>query len=196
MNKIYAIAVTLSMFGTSVLAGDFDENTLTFEALYGPVDMSVDIDSDGVTDLALGVTGLNHTLGALSAEVRGELSYNLDADDIGIRGEYNATYTSVATLYGGAAVEYYVPDDSLTGGDWMFEPSVGFSVPITENIEAYAEVSYAWDMSNSWDSLGGTFEVGTPIAVTDIVSVTPSVSRGFDSASEDWNVNLATSIQF
>lgn len=196
MNKIYAIAAVLAMFGTSVLAGDFDANTYTLEAYSGRMDVAVDGNEDGLTDFAVGVSGLSHKLGPTVAGVRGELSYNLDSDTIGLRGEYNVSYETAVTVYGTAAVEYSTSDASLKGGDWMFEPTAGVSHAFSDRVSAYAEVSYAWDMSNSWDRLGGTVEAGLPVALTETLTVTPSVSRGFDGATQDWNANVTASIRF
>jgi hypothetical protein len=193
MSKFYTIAAMLALFGTPVLADDFDATTYTLSATSGALDFNVDADDSGITDISAGVSGLEHSLWAMQAGVRGELSYNLDSDGVGLRGEYNVSYVN---LYGTAAVEYSTSDASLKGGDWMFEPTVGISYDFTDRISTYAEASYAWDMSNSWDSLGGTVEIGMPIAVTNTVTLTPSLSRGFSGASEDWNANIAAGIQF
>ena len=63
MNKIFAIATTLAMYGNSVLASDFDNNTITLEALYNKYDMSVDVGDSDITDITFGVTGFDHNLG-------------------------------------------------------------------------------------------------------------------------------------
>ena len=196
MNKIYAIAAVIAMFGTSVLAGDFDANTYTLEANSGRMDVAVDGNADGLTDFAVGVSGLSHNLGPVSAGIRGELSYALESDTIGLRGEYNTSYETAVTIYGTAAVEYNTADASLKGGDWMFEPTAGVSHAFSDTISTYAEVSYAWDASNSWDRLGGTVEAGLPFTITETLTVTPSVARGFDGVTQDWNANLTASIRF
>lgn len=196
MNKIYAIAAVIAMFGTSVLASDFDATTYTLAATSGAMDVSVDGGRDGISELALGVSGLDHNLGAATAGVRGELSYNLDSDKLGLRGEYNVSYETAVTLYGTAAVEYTTADASLKGGDWMFEPTAGVSYDFNDRVSAYAEVSYAWDMSDSWSARGGSFAVGAPIAITDTVALTPSISRAFDTGDNSWNANIKASIQF
>ena len=196
MNKIYAIAAVFALFGTSVLADNFDATTYTLAAHSGSMDFAVDGGSDGISDLAVGVTGLAHTLGPVDATVRGELSYALDTDVIGLRGEYNVEYQTAVTVYGTAAVEYTTADASLKGGDWMFEPTVGVSHAFTDRISAYAETSYAWDMSNSWDSLGGNLELGAAFAATDSLTITPSVSRAYDTGSNDWNANIKAAIHF
>ena len=196
MNKIYAIAAVIALFGTSVLAGDFDATTYTLTAQSGTMDFSVDGSNDGISSIATGASGLSHNLGALQAGVRGEISYDLDADAIGVRGEYNVEYATAVTLYGTAAVEYSTTDASLKGGDWMFEPTVGVSHAFTDRISAYAETSYAWDLSNSWDRLGGSVTAGLDVYLTDTLTLTPSISRGYDGESEDWNANIEAAIRF
>jgi len=196
MNKIYAIAAVIALFGTSVLAGDFDATTYTISATSGVMDFSIGGDAEGISTVSTGVSGLAHNLGVLQAHVRGELSYNLDTDAIGVRGEYNVEYVTAVTLYGTAAVEYLTSDANLKGGDWMFEPTVGVSAAFTDSISAYAETAYAWDLSNSLDNLGGSVTVGLDLAVTDILTITPSISRGYGGASEDWNANLGVTILF
>jgi opacity protein-like surface antigen len=196
MNKIYALAAVIAMFGTSVLAGDFDATTYTLKATSGVMDFSVDGGADGISTISTGVSGLSHNLGALQAGVRGELSYDLGTDAIGVRGEYNVEYVTAVTIYGTAAVEYSTTDASLKGGDWMFEPTVGVSHAFTDRISVYAETAYAWDLSNDWDRLGGSVTAGLDLALTDMLTLTPSISRGYAGASEDWNINVQTAIRF
>jgi opacity protein-like surface antigen len=196
MNKIYAIAAVIALFGTSVLAGDFDATTYTISATSGVMDFSVKGGAEGVSTIATGVSGLSHNLGPVQAGVRGELSYNLDADAIGVRGEYNVEYATAVTIYGTAAVEYSTSDASLKGGDWMFEPTVGVSHAFTDRISVYAETAYAWDLSNNWNALGGSVTAGAAFAVTDTFTLTPSVSRAFDTGSNDWSANIKATIRF
>jgi opacity protein-like surface antigen len=196
MNKIYAIAAVIALFGTSVLAGDFDATTYTISATSGVMDFSIGGDAEGISTVSTGVSGLAHNLGVLQAHVRGELSYNLGTDAIGVRGEYNVEYVTAVTIYGTAAVEYSTTDASLKGGDWMFEPTVGVSHAFTDSISVYAETAYAWDLSNDWDRLGGRVTAGLDLALTDMLTLTPSISRGYAGASEDWNINVQTAIRF
>ena len=94
------------------------------------------------------------------------------------------------------AVSYTTSDASLTSGDWVLEPTVGLAHSVSDKVSVYGEISYEWGMSNDWDSIGGTVEAGLPILVSDRLTLTPSVSRGFDGLSKDWNAKLTASIQF
>jgi hypothetical protein len=196
MNKIYAIAATLALFGAPVFADDFDATTYTLVAHSGILDVSVDGGQDGISNFAAGLTGLAHNLGAVSADVRGELAYALDTDALSVRGEYNAAYETVVTLYGSAAIQYTTAETDLKGGDWMFEPTAGVSYAFNDGVSVYGEVSYAWDVGSSWNRLGGAVEIGAPITVTDTFSITPSIGRAFDTADASWNANITAAVRF
>jgi hypothetical protein len=196
MNKIYAIVATLALFGAPVFADDFEATTYTLVAHSGILDVSVNVGQDGISNFAAGLTGLDHNLGAVSADVRGELFHNLASYSIGLRGEYNVYYETAVTIYGTAAVEYSASDASLKGGDWMFEPTAGVSYAFNDGVSVYGEVSYAWDVGSSWNRLGGAVEIGAPITVTDTFSITPSIGRAFDTADASWNANITAAVRF
>jgi hypothetical protein len=188
----------VASMATAAVAGDFDNNTFGVELTSGVMDFSVDATENGMTDLAVGVTGLAHSFSGLDASVRGELSYNLDANTIGVRGEYNVV-TDLATnvtAYGSAAVQYTTVETDLTDGDFAFDTSVGVTYQVTGAVSVYGEVGYTWDMSNNWDRLGGYVEVGMPVTLTNTLTLTPSLARGFDDGAEETNLNVTLALAF
>ena len=192
-----AAALTLGM-ATVAMAGDFDNNTFGVEVTSGVLDFSVDASENGMTDFAVGATGFAHKLGTFDASVRGELSYNFDADTIGVRGEYNlvTALEQNLTLYGSAAVEYVTAETDLADGDFYFDPSAGVAYAFDDKLSVFAEVGYTWDMSNDFNGLGGYLEVGMPYNLTDNFTVTPSIVQGFDDGVEEMNLRLVASVSF
>lgn len=198
MKTFLMTSAFVASMATAAVAGDFDNNTFGVELTSGAMDFSVDATENGMTDLSVGITGLAHNFANLDATVRGELSYNLDADTIGVRGEYNVA-TNLATnvtAYGSAAVQYTTVETDLTDGDFAFDPSVGVTYQVTDAVSVYGEVGYTWDMSNDFDRLGGYVEVGMPVALTNTITLTPSLARGFDDGVEETNLNVTLALAF
>ncbi len=193
MTSAFVAAMTTASF-----AGDFDTTVLSTSLTSGAMDFNVDATENGMADLAVGVTAFSYSAGGFDSSIRGELSYNLDADTIGLRGEYNVVraIASNATVYGSAAVEYVTAETDLADGDVFLDPSVGVTYAFTDAVSVFGEVGYTWNVSNDWDRLGGYVEVGLPVNVTDSVTVTPSLVRGIDDGVEETNAKLAVVFAF
>ncbi len=193
MTSAFVAAMTTASF-----AGDFDTTVLSTSLTSGTMDFSVDATEDGATDFAVGVTAFSYTAGGFDASARGELNYNLDADTIGVRGEYNVARATAsnATVYGSAAIEYVTTETDLTDGDFFLDPSVGVTYAFTDAVSVFGEVGYTWNMSSDWNRLGGYVEVGLPVNVTNSATVTPSLVRGIDDGVEETNAQLAVAFAF
>lgn len=199
MKKLFfSTAIFLAIFGTAVIAEDFDTTSFTVEVVSGDLDFTVDGDVDGFNQLEVGLTSLDHSYGIVDANVR--LSFGTDlvaADTVFFRGEYNA-YAFVdesLTLYGIMGVQY-TTDTSFEDGIWTIDPSAGAQYQITDEVAIFGEVGYTWDASNDMESLGGYVEAGLPFGLTDSVTLTPSIVRTFDTAVDETNVNIELSFQF
>jgi opacity protein-like surface antigen len=198
MKTILMVAALTVGITSSAIAADFDTNTFSIEATSGVLDFSVDATENGLTDLAVGVTGFAHSFANLDVNIRGELSYNFDADTIGARTEYNVVtvLATNVTAYGSAALQYTTVETDLTDGDFALDPSVGVAYQVTNSVSVFGEVGYTWDMSNNWDRLGGYVEVGMPVVLSDAVTLTPSLIRGFDDGIEETNLNVTLILAF
>jgi hypothetical protein len=190
-----AVAMTLA---TASFAADFQNNTADVVITSGVLDFAVSADSAGITDLEVGATGFKHSLGVFDADIRAEVSYNLPADTIGLRAEYNLQWLAAqrTAVYGTAAVQYTTTDTDLGNGDFYFEPSIGVAHSLNDRVGVFGEVGYTWDISNDWARNGGYVEIGAPIAITDSVSLVPSIVRGFDDGVNQTNVNLSVQLSF
>jgi len=201
-TTILAMIAALGITATAATADDFDNNTYGVNVTSGAMDFGIDANDDGITEFETGITGFGYTAGAYEGEVRAALSYNLDADTIGVRGEYNAAYDIATNLtaYGTAAVEYVTLDSNLGNGDFFFDPSAGVSYAVSNSVSVFGEVGYTWDLTDDHVGAGfrdsGYVEVGVPFALNSTVTVTPSVVRGFDTADDETNLNLDVTLNF
>lgn len=183
-------------------ADNFDNNTYSVNITLGAMDFSIDGNKDDLTNFEAGVTGFGYTAGDFEGELRAALTYDLDADTVGVRGEYNAGYdfSSSFTAYGTAAVEYITPDNDLGNGDFFLDPSVGVSYAFSNTLSVFGEVGYTWDLTDDHVGAGfedrGYVEAGVPFAVSSTVTVTPSVVREFNTANDETNLNLGVTLNF
>jgi hypothetical protein len=188
------------MFGTatSAMANDFDNATFGLTVNSGMMDFTVDANQNALTDFEVGVTGLAHSLGSADAEVRAALNYNLDADTIGLRGEYNLAMAVAdqTVAYGTVGLEYTTTNNNLSNGDFSFDPSVGVTYTLNDQISVFGEVGYTWNISNDWSRTGGYLEVGVPVTVASKVTLTPSLVRTFDDGLESTNAKLSLNLTF
>jgi len=194
------IATIALMFGTatSAMANDFDNATFGLTVNSGMMDFTVDANQNALTDFEVGVTGLVHSLGSADAEVRAALNYNLDADTIGLRGEYNLAMAVAdqTVAYGTVGLEYTTANNNLSNGDFSFDPSVGVTYTLNDQISVFGEVGYTWNISNDWSRTGGYLEVGVPVTVASKVTLTPSLVRTFDDGLESTNAKLSLNLTF
>lgn len=201
-TTILAMIAAFSLAVGAANADNFDNNTYGVNITSGAMDFGIDGNEDGLTNFETGVTGFGYTAGAYEGEVRTALVYDLDADTIGIRGEYNAAYDLFTdlTVYGTAAAEYVTLDSDLGNGDFFFDPSAGVSYTVSNTVSVFGEVGYTWDLTDDHVGSGfedhGYVEAGVPFAVSSTVTVTPSVVREFNTADDETNLNLDVTLNF
>ena len=198
MKTILMTVALVAAMGSTAMAGDFDNNTFGVSVTSGALDFAVDASEDGMTDFEVGATVFNYTVGAVDANVRTALSYNLDTDTIGVRGEYNVDWAAATatTVYGTVAVEYATIETDLGNGDFFVDPSIGVAYAFNDRVSVFGEVGYTWNASDDWSRQGGYVEVGVPFAVVNNVTVTPSLVRGIDDGVEETNLNLSVALSF
>ena len=194
MTTIFAVALS-----TSAFAEDFDNNTFDLVAEMGAYSLSVEGDENDVTDYTLGVTAPATTVGGLATVTSGEVSYNVDAETVGIRMEQLVSLNVVGTVdvTGAAAIQYTASENDLENGAFFFEPTVGVNADINDTFAVYAEVAYTWEIADAeLQNRAAVMELGMPISVGDNVTVVPSVNRGFDGGVEETNANLQVTFKF
>lgn len=199
MKSILTASALFATLATATVAADFDNTTFTLGATTGALDFMVRGNStENVTAVAFGVTAFEHQYGAFDAAVRGEVNYNFVDETVGIRAEYQTArqQSGRVVLYGEVALDYTTPDADLTAGSFTVEPSIGVLLIVTDRVRLFGEVGYAFDASNDFADLGGYVEVGLPIDVTDSVTFTPSLVRGFNDGTEETNLNVALVVAF
>jgi len=201
-TTILAMIAALGVTAGAASADNFENNTYGVNITSGVMDFGVDGNEDGLTNFETGVTGFGYATGAYEGEVRAALTYDLDADTIGVRGEYNAGYDLGRNFaaYGSVAVEYATLDNDLGNGDFFFDPSVGVSYVFSNTVSVFGEVGYTWDITNDNVASGfednGYVEFGVPLTVSSTVTVTPSVVREIDTVDEETNLNLDVTLNF
>lgn len=191
-----AIAVTLS---APVYAENFDNFQGYVTAYMGDFQFTIEGTQDaGYTNLEAGYTFLNYDLSATStASATAYVDYDRLNDTFGVTGEYSMTYSpGVWAVYGVAALSYVAPTGDLGNGDFFVTPSVGAGYSISENVSAWAEVDYMWDMSNGFARQGGELEVGMTFGLADNVALEPSIVRTFDTGADETQARIGLGFWF
>jgi hypothetical protein len=123
-----------------------------------------------------------------------------EVDNVGavaLGAEYLLSTTMAAsTLTFGVEGAYIAPSTDFSNGDVFITPSVNLEVALTDGIAAFAEVGYAFNASEDFANIGGTFELGMDFAVTDTVAIRPSMVRVFDADGVDEFTQAAVEVVF
>ena len=198
--KFFAIAAFVTaMTATAVTANETLKDTaVSVTAIAGPLDFNVEGNRDGVTELEAGLTVFDHSYGGVDAAVRFALGTDVrGTDSLYGRVEYNfgSEVTDSIAVYGSIATQYDT-NTKLESGLWTFDPTLGAAYGLTDRVSVFAEVGYACELNQGKRDLGGVVEVGIPVAVTDSLYITPSVSRTFRTDANDTAANLNLTYQF
>ena len=200
-NAILAFTTAVAMmFASAAVAEgnrDFRNNTFELIGASGAMDFTLRGDGDGFTEAEVGATFFSYSVGALDADIRAAFRTDLNGE-IGLRGEYilGSEVQPDFTLYGIAAIEYVTRPRDLGNGDFLFDPTVGALYRFNETVALFGEVSYTWNMSDSFGRRGGLVEVGLPLSLNHAVTLTPSVTRTFDTGRDATNLNLSMAFVF
>lgn len=192
-------AVALTVAVTPVQADNFDNFQGYVTAYTGNFEFTVEGTQDaGFTNLEAGYTFLDYGISEnLSAAVTGRVGYDRVADTMELTGEYGMAYsTGPWMLYGAAALAYVAPTNNLDGGDFYTTPTLGAGYAISENVSAWGEVEYTWDVSNSFARQGGELEVGMTFGLADNVAIEPSIVRTFDTGNDETQARIGLGFWF
>lgn len=199
MKKILiALAASLGLV-SAAYAGDFNNTQFVTTVTSGALQFSVENTSkDGLESFNVGAFVHTYEMGNAVVDLYAELGYNRMDDTMNLRGEYRVGLPvgEVTGLYGALAIDYIASTGSLGDGDFYFDPYVGASYTFGENLVAFGEVGYNWNVSNSWSKNGGYAEIGIDYYLNDRVIFTPSVVRTFDTGNNSTQAKLGVTFSF
>jgi outer membrane receptor protein involved in Fe transport len=199
MKKLLLTASAIFGLTASVAVAEDFENT-SFETVVYADNLQFSLsgdNNDGVNAASAGITFMPYQLGTVNANLYAELEYGFLTDEFTVTGEYQMYRTfAFGEVYGAAAVNYVAHEDDLSDGEWAFSPYAGVTYGLTDNISAFTEVGYSWNMSQDWDQVGGYGEVGVDFAISENITLTPSVVKTFDTVDDSTQMNLTMAFQF
>jgi opacity protein-like surface antigen len=198
MKKVMIATAALAVMATSAFAADFDANEFVVTAQSGGLELSLGTVEGELNTVSTTGTFANYQLGRFDTSVDATLTYGRLSDTLGVELGYNleTAMTDTVGVYGTVAVAYVAPTTDLNGGDVFVAPTLGVSYTVSETFDAFADVTYAWDASNDWTGVGGAIEVGVNYEVAQNVTLTPSVVRTFDTATDATNLKLEVGFSF
>jgi len=192
-------ALALTLASTSAFADEFDNTQAFVTAKVGNLEFTLEgTEDDGFAGMDMEYRFLEYGMGQYTtAEVFGFVEYEHPSDDISLGGEYKLTYQpSEFFLYGGTKLSYDTNADNFDSGDFFVKPNVGMGYHFNSTVSAWAEVGYAWNMSENFDRAGGEVEVGMDIALADNVTFKPSVVHTFDMPVDETQARFGVEFQF
>lgn len=198
MKNLLFTTATVALFAGVASAEDFDNTTFETVLYSDRYQFTLSGDNaDGFNSAAAGVVLFPYELGTLDANVYVELGYHFLDETVTVTGEYQMSKVyGFGELYGAVAVDYTAADDDLGGGDWNLSPYIGAAYDMSDNVVAFAEVGYSWNMSQEWDTNGGYGEIGVDFLVDENIKITPSVVKTFDTPDDSAQVNLTVAFAF
>lgn len=199
MKKLLLTTTTILGLTAGVAVADDFENT-SFETVVYADNLQFSLsgdNTDGVNAASAGITFMPYQLGSVNANLYTELEYHFLNDEVTFTGEYQMYRTfTFGEVYGAAAVNYTAHEDDLTDGHWEFSPYAGVTYGLTDNIAAFTEIGYSWNMSQDWDNTGGYGEVGVDFAISENITLTPSLVKTFDTVDDTTQMNLTMAFSF
>jgi hypothetical protein len=197
MKKIL-LATAVVFAGTAAMAGNFDANEVNTTVNSGVLSFSLGTVGGELSTVETSATVASYALGRFDTTTEVGLTYGRLSDTLDLSVAYNLStaLNPSLTAYGTAEVSYVAPTADLGAGDAFFGPTVGLTYVASDKVDIFGEVSYAWNMSNSWASQGGAVEVGVDYSLTEQVSVTPSLVRTFNTGADETNAKLGLTFNF
>lgn len=205
MKTTILAAVAAVGFASAASADDFDNTLLTTTVTTGNLEFSVssgvDRNLEGLGDdwvAGAKATVLSYGLGEGTSDVKlygqfGEVA----EDEFGVLGaQYVWTTVDEGSTLELTADAAYVMFDDFENGDLVLTPSAELTAALDNQIAVFGGVGYSWDATNDFAQLGGYVEAGADIALTDTVSVRPSVVQPFDTANDDAYAAIELKLNF
>lgn len=197
MMKSFVLAsVTVAALATSAMANDFDNNAVSLELYRDNVAVGLESVGGEATALTFGVAILPHEVLGATADLTLGAEYGIVDEDL----TFSATYglsKNYGKMTGYVDLEAaYTVGSGSTDGAWVATPLVGVSYDLSDKLDAFGEVSYAWDATDDWASQGGLVEVGATYDIADGLYVRSSVTRSFDTAADETNLAVKLGVAF
>lgn len=196
MNKLYTLLAATAAMVTMGTAAQADNTQVTTTVTTDNMKFNVSSDFDGDNSVGAGIYVLQHNVGTSHAEVFVSGSYASD-DMTSVGAEYVlTTYAIGTTIELGAEAMYSADINDFSNGDVMVTPSVNVAYNIAPKFDVFGEVGYAFKANDGFAAQGGTVEAGVDFALTDTVTITPSVIRSFDTGADDTQAALELRFKF
>ena len=197
MKKIL-LATALVVAASAAFADNFDANQVNTTVNSGILSFSLGTVAGELTTVGTSATVAAYSIGNVNTSAEVSLTYGRLSDtfDLGVAYNLDTAVNPSLKAYGTAEVSYVTPTADLDAGDAFFAPTVGLSYAAAKHADVFGEVSYSWNMSNDWTSEGGAVEVGVDYALTEQLSITPSLVRSFNTGADETNAKLGLTFNF
>lgn len=196
MKTFMITTALIASMATGAMAADFDNTQMNVMLQRDNLSFGLETVDGEATALTFGVEVLEHTMMGADASVSLGAEYGVVSEDFTFTAAYGLEKgLGKMTVYGDVEAAYTVASGSINGG-WTATPTLGASYQVSDKLDAFGEVSYTWDVSNDWNSVGGAVEVGADFAVTETVALRPSLVRTFDTANDETNFKLEAVLNF
>ena len=198
-NILVAAFAALGLTAGVAAADDFDNTQMFTTVEAGAFEFTLEGDSvHGFTGMEVEAEVLTYGLGAnVDASVELTFAYVEGVDAVALGIENTITYDEGALdVYATPRLVYVASTDDFGNGDFFTAPTLGASYDFNKTVTGFGEVSYAWNVSEDFDRQGGMFEVGADFALTETVTLTPSVVRTFDTADDETQARIGVTFSF
>lgn len=196
--KTLMLTTALVLASTAAFAGDFDSNEVVLSAKSGGLKFSLGSVDGNLTSVSTTGTFANYQLGRFDSSADLSVTYGRADETLGAELAYNLStdLNESLSLYGTAAVAYTAPTADLGDGVVTVAPTVGAAYSVTESLSVFSDVTYAWDATNDWAEQGGSLAIGADYAVSETVSIAPSVIRTFNTGADATNMKVEATLRF
>lgn len=195
MKKIL-LATTFMALASTAFAADFDNTGVDLKFTSGNLQFNANTVDGELTSIGTGVTVLQGELAGFRTGVDAKVAYNLNEETIAASAAYTAAKEFGAVNLDASLKAVYTVNDNGGEGVVTAEPSVTVGYVFANKAAAFTEVGYAWNVSDSWSKEGGYAKVGIDYAVSETVSLKPSLVRTFDTGADETNANLEVALAF
>jgi hypothetical protein len=196
MNKLHKLMIATAAMLTIGTAAIADNTKVTTSVATNGMKFNISSDLDGGNSVGAGIYVLQHNVGKSHAEVFVSGAYGT-GDEVSVGAEYVlTTYAIGTTIELGTEVMYVAPATDFSNGDVMVTPSVNVAYNVAPMLDVFGEVGYTFQANDGFSNQGGTVAIGVDFALTDTVTLTPSVARSFDTASNDTQAAFELGFKF
>ncbi len=199
MKTTLMAAFAALALSSAAMADSFDVNSLTTKVTVDNLEFSVSTnvgsDLDGFGDtwaIGAGLTVLEYDLGSGTSDLFVFGRYNDSDANTQLGAEYTWTVVNNDTTVALAGEALYDFNHDAV----LLKPSVNLEYAVSRSVDVFGEVGYTWDASNDFARDGGYLEVGADFALSEAVSLRPSIVQPFDSADDDVSAALELGLKF